>query len=272
MNDVLGKNIARLRRENGMTQEELAQRLGLSFQAVSRWENGQTTPDVATLCRIAQITHTSLDALVGYLHTPRAVSPYQEWYKSPEYYWGTEPSSLCLKIIALLPPVRPYRVLDIGCGEGKDAVFLARCGYDVTAFDIAQAGIDKAKRLAERANVYIDAFCADVEDYRLDREYDILHCSGVLHYIRPQLRAEIFDNYRAHTAQGGLHAMNVFVQKPFIAPPPEKEDSYPWHTGELFAQYRDWKLEACEERIFDCNSSGIPHQHAMDVVVARKMG
>ncbi|MBR2941927.1 MAG: helix-turn-helix domain-containing protein [Clostridia bacterium] len=271
MESTIGKNIARLRRERGMTQEELAAEIGLSFQAVSRWENGQTTPDVATLMRIAQLMHVSLDALAGYTHIPRAVSPYQEWYKSPEYYWGTEPSSLCLKIIELLPPVRPYRVLDIGCGEGKDAVFLARCGYDVTAFDIAQAGIDKARRLADKAGVYIDAFTADVCDYRLARTYDILHCSGVLHYIPPHLRAEIFANYREHTAEGGLHAMNVFVQKPFIAPPPEKEDSFDWHTGELFAHYRDWKLERMEERIFDCNSSGVPHQHAMDVVVARKM-
>ena len=271
MENTIGKNIARLRKACGITQEELAGELGLSFQAVSRWENGQTTPDVATLQRIAQRMQVSLDALVGYTPAPRAVSPYQEWYKSPEYYWGTEPSSLCLKIIELLPPVRPYRVLDIGCGEGKDAVFLARCGYDVTAFDIAQAGIDKAKRLAEQANVYINAFVADVCDFRLDREFDILHCSGVLHYIPREMRAEIFDNYRAHTAVGGLHALNAFVEKAFIAPPPEKETSYPWYTGELFAHYRDWKLETCQERIFDCNSSGIPHQHAMDVVVARKM-
>lgn len=271
MENRIGRNIARLRRENGMTQEGLAQRLGVSFQAVSRWENGATTPDVATLLDIAAIMHTSLDALTGFTPVPRAVSPYQEWYRSPEYYWGTEPSSLCLRIIEQMPPVRPYRVLDIGCGEGKDAVFLARCGYDVTAFDIAGAGIEKTKRLAERAQVYVHAFEADVNSYRLDREYDILFSSGVLHYIRPELRGEIFDNYKQHTARGGLHAMNVFVQKPFIAPPPEKEDSYDWRSGELFTLYHDWRLEQVEERIFDCDSSGVPHQHAMDVMVARKV-
>ena len=39
------------------------------------------------------------------------------------------------------PPVKPYKVIDIGCGEGKDAVFLARNGYDVTAFDVSEQGL-----------------------------------------------------------------------------------------------------------------------------------
>lgn len=269
MENAIGRNIARLRRQHGMTQEGLAQQLGVSFQAVSRWENGVTTPDVATLLQLAQVLSTGLDALAG--HTPQEVSPYQAWYRQPEYYWGTEPSSLCLKIIELLPPVRPYRLLDVGCGEGKDAVFMARCGYDVTAFDVAQAGIDKLRRLADAAHVFVNAFVADVNAFCPEGEYDAVFSSGVLHYIRPELRGELFASYKAHTAQGGLHAMNAFVQKPFIAPPPEKEESFDWHSGELFALYHDWRLEHVEERIFDCNSSGVPHQHAMDVMVARKM-
>ena len=44
-----------------------------------------------------------------------------------------------------MPPTRPLKVLDIGCGEGKDAVFFARNGYDVTAFDLSKEGIEKGK-------------------------------------------------------------------------------------------------------------------------------
>ena len=61
----------------------------------------------------------------------------------------------------LKPPTKPYRVLEIGCGEGKDAVFLARCGYRVTAFDESQAGIDKALLLAEKNGVQVHFFKAN---------------------------------------------------------------------------------------------------------------
>jgi Trans-aconitate methyltransferase len=197
---------------------------------------------------------------------------YQEVYeKSDSYYWGVKPSYMCLEVIKLMPPDRPLRVLDIGCGEGKNAVFFARCGYDVSAFDIASSGVEKTKRLAEKAGVHVNAFEADVLKYRLDNDYDILFSSGVLHYIKPELRDEIFENYRTHTSEGGINAMNVFVQKPFVASAPEREtNSHHWLSGELLTFYHDWLIEDFSEVVFDCNSSGVPHKHAMNTVYARR--
>ena len=164
-------------------------------------------------------------------------------------------------------------MLDIGCGEGKDAVFFARNGYDVTAFDISSAGIEKTKRLAEKVGVHVQVFRADLLDFRLDSHYDILFSSGVLHYIKPELREEIFSSDKRYTNIDGLHVLNVFVEKPFITPPPEKEpNAYKWYSGELAAHYHEWQLLDCSEVIFDCHSSGIPHQHAMSKIVARKIG
>ena len=42
------------------------------------------------------------------------------------------------------------------------------------------------------------------------------------------------------------------------------------NTIELFTHYHDWLIESCTEEIFDCMSSGIPHQHAVNRVIARK--
>lgn len=61
----LCNNIGELRRAAGMTQEQLAQRLGLSYQAVSKWENGLSCPDVFLLPDIAEIFGVSLDRLFG---------------------------------------------------------------------------------------------------------------------------------------------------------------------------------------------------------------
>jgi len=199
---------------------------------------------------------------------------YENVYGSTDdYYWGVIPSQMCLKVISLKPPDKRLRVLDIGCGEGKDAVFFARCGYDVSAFDISDTGVEKTKRLAKIAHVNLNVFKANILDYRLDTKYDIIYSSGVLHYIKPALRDEIIGNYRNHTNTDGLNAFNVFVEKPFIPPAPEKEEhSYLWHSGQLLTHYHDWFIEGYSEVIFDCNSSGISHQHAMNILYARRLG
>lgn len=71
----LAENIARLRREQGMTQEALAELIGVSSQTVSKWETSTTAPDVALLPVIADVFDVSIDALYGRenpLHAIRA--------------------------------------------------------------------------------------------------------------------------------------------------------------------------------------------------------
>ena len=63
MNLNIGTVIRKLRVERNMTQEELAQKLNVGFQAVSKWERGTTTPDIATLPRIALLFGVSMDVL-----------------------------------------------------------------------------------------------------------------------------------------------------------------------------------------------------------------
>lgn len=271
MKDELARNICRYRKEKGLTQEELAQMLGLTFQAVSKWETAQTLPDITQLPKLSKILDISVDKLLGYISYEKQITIYEEEYKTPQYYWGIVPSKMCLRVLDLLPPSSHLKLLDIGCGEGKDAVFFARNGYDVTAFDISDAGIEKTKRLADKVGVHVKVFKADILDYRLDTSFDILFSSGVLHYIKPDLRNDIFSNYKRFTNINGLHVFNVFVQKPFIDPAPEKEPtSCKWISGELFTHYHDWLIQDCSEVIFDCNSSGVPHKHAMNKIIAQK--
>ncbi|WP_424767468.1 helix-turn-helix domain-containing protein [Paenibacillus sp. sgz302251] len=272
MKEQLARNISRYRKERGFTQEELAQRLGLSFQAISKWENAQTMPDISLLPEISKILRVSIDKLIGYASQDEQVSIYEEEYKTQEYYWGIEPNSACYQTIQLMPPTRHLKLLDIGCGEGKDAVFFARNGYDVTAFDISDAGVEKTKRLADKIGVHVNVFKADILDFRLDAYFDVIYSSGVLNYIKPEYRDEIFRNYKQYTNPYGVHVLNVFVNKPFIAPPPEKEsNSFMWRSGELLTHYQDWFIKDSSEIVFDCNSSGIPHKHAMTKLIAQKI-
>ncbi len=62
----IGQTIARLRRERGITQEQLANAIGVSVAAVSKWETGQTCPDIALLPAIAEYFTVSIDALMDF--------------------------------------------------------------------------------------------------------------------------------------------------------------------------------------------------------------
>ena len=272
MRDILAGNVSRYRKDLGLTQEALAAKLGITFQAVSKWETGQTMPDTILLPKLAQILNVSVDKLLGYSAFREDISYYENDYQREEYFWGVQPSNMCLKVLELLPPIRPVKILDIGCGEGKDAVFFARCGYDVSAFDISEAGLDKTKRLAENANVHVRTFRANMWDYRLDEKYDVLFSSGALHFIKPELRDEVIKNYKDHVNDNGIVALHVFVKKPFISAPAKKEEnSFHWKSGQLFTYFHDWYIEHCTEYVFDCNSSGIPHQHAANRLFARNL-
>ncbi len=63
--EMTGKMIAKARKRSGMTQEQLAEKTGVSVQAVSKWETGKNLPDIENLMRIAEITDTPYSVLLG---------------------------------------------------------------------------------------------------------------------------------------------------------------------------------------------------------------
>ena len=62
---TLGKRIAMLRRQKGLKQEDLANTLGISSQAVSKWENDQTCPDISLLPKLAELLGVTVDELLS---------------------------------------------------------------------------------------------------------------------------------------------------------------------------------------------------------------
>ena len=65
MEMTLGKRIAMLRRQRGLKQDDLANTLGVSAQAVSKWENDQTCPDISLLPKLAELLEVSVDELLS---------------------------------------------------------------------------------------------------------------------------------------------------------------------------------------------------------------
>lgn len=80
----LGKNISARRKALGMTQMELADKLGISYQAVSNWERGQTAPDISKLGEIAEILDCSIDELLGSQRTAEVIKQVEEQVENPD--------------------------------------------------------------------------------------------------------------------------------------------------------------------------------------------
>ena len=61
----VGRQIADLRKVKGLTQSQLGERLNISFQAVSKWERGETLPDVGILLDLAKVLETTVDHILN---------------------------------------------------------------------------------------------------------------------------------------------------------------------------------------------------------------
>jgi len=84
-------------------------------------------------------------------------------YAQREFVWSLTPNQTVVAETAHLPVAR---ALDLACGEGRNAVWLAEQGWQVTAIDFAATGLDKARRLAEARGVSVDWVLADVTEYQ----------------------------------------------------------------------------------------------------------
>lgn len=83
-NETLGRRIARLRLEHGMTQERLARELGVTAQAVSKWENDLSAPDIMSLPRLARTLGVTVDELLGAEAAEAAAEPEPAVEPEPE--------------------------------------------------------------------------------------------------------------------------------------------------------------------------------------------
>lgn len=192
-------------------------------------------------------------------------------YASQPTLWSEKPSNICLEILKLMPPKQHLRVLDIGCGSGRNALFLARNGYAVTAIDMVEENVARTARAAENAGLELKAFQADLREFRLAESYDILFSTGVLQNIPPDLRPALFEHYKQCTNPDGLNVFSVYVAKPFILKAPNEETGHLWLSGELLTYYADWLIEHSNEEIYDCASKGVAHQHAVNRIIAKKV-
>jgi tellurite methyltransferase len=161
--------------------------------------------------------------------------------------------------------------LDIGCGEGRNALYLARLGCRCTCLDISMTGLARTRENARKQGVRIKTIVADMNSHHLKNKFDLIFSTNTLQFMPVKHRKNIIGDYKNHTVTDGYNVFAVFVKKPYIQVPNHEKSSKPWTSGELFSYYWDWQIEFCGETVYDCDCGGTPHKHAVNTLIAKKV-
>lgn len=191
-------------------------------------------------------------------------------YAGESFYWGTDHNALAEHAVEHAPDRADLRAVDVGAGEGRDAVHLAANGMDVLAVDVARNGLAKAERLAAERGVELHTLLADVNTLSLAAPVDVVYSIGTVQYLRPTERAARFAHLRGRTRPGGVHALFAFVDHGLPPAPDWGDDEYLYDPGELDDYYEGWETVFADGFVFEDDSGGEPHRHAAEERVFRK--
>lgn len=129
-------------------------------------------------------------------------------YAAPEYRDGTRPNDFLRHARMFLPA--SGKVLCVGEGEGRNAVWLASEGFDVTAVDLSSVGLAKAQLLAAAAGVKIDTIHADLADFDLGKEkWDVI--VSIWCHLPSHVRQSLHARVVAGLAPGGSVVLEAYT-------------------------------------------------------------
>ena len=161
------------------------------------------------------------------------MADWNERYGRGEHVRG-EPMPLLVRVADRL---EPGRALDLACGTGRHAVFLAERGWEVTAVDASHVGIELAKAAARERGVEVDWRVIDLERDAFEIEAEAYDLIAVFYYLQRSL----FRQIRAGVRPGGLvvAAIHMVDESPEIK---QMNPSYLLQPGELRAEFHGWEL------------------------------
>ncbi len=196
-------NVAKLRKRDGLTQQQLADALCVSFQTISKWETGISLPDIAMLPSIANQFQVSVDEILGL--KPLESDAYQVRGTNQSSYWN-EKLDYLLESRALMwnddylhflihqvwKITQPVNIVDFGCGYGYlglKLMPLMPIGSTYTGIDSNEELIGEAKNFFEQFPFQSTFILCDVNSYTSSVKYDIAICQAFLRHMPNPLHA-----------------------------------------------------------------------------------
>lgn len=175
----VGQNIRSLRRKRQVSQEDLALTMGVTVQAISKWETGKANPDLMLLPKLAEYFEVTIDNLF-YINEAENMLPEDSahmleensnWWAGiseedmtttalPQYgFFTPTEESLCL-----LGDVRGKNVLELACGSGDSLVWMGEKGAkELWGLDISAAQIKRADALLKKSGKKAELFVSPME-------------------------------------------------------------------------------------------------------------
>jgi tellurite methyltransferase len=202
--------------------------------------------------------------------------PFDTAYATRPDYFGVRPS-LGVDRLVRDGRVPPGPALDLACGDGRNAKYLAARGFRVSAVDISPAAITRLRRAARARGLPVSAAVADIRDYPLPRErFALVVAASTLGYLSPREAVGLAHRISACLRRGGLLYCEEFTTEDpgYTGVGPRSEfaelvrsyfvpEELPW----LFPELQVVSLQRV--RVLDAGH-GRPHEHDIVRFVARR--
>ncbi len=161
------------------------------------------------------------------------ISAWDERYRSGAHAasdFNTKPSPLLVATVSDLPP---GNALDLPCGTGRNALWLAEHGWNVTAVDGSIAAIEALRKRAGELHVTVNTHVADLERH----QFPIAHSAWDLIAICYYLQRDLFEPAKAGVVPGG-----ILISIVHITEPGEEPTGHRLRPGELEQYFHGWEI------------------------------
>ena len=193
---MINFKLAELRKRNNLTQQELGDILNVSYQTISKWENGVVYPDISVLPQLSTYFGVSVDALLGLVpleqeYRPSDSGTVQYWEKRLEYLrrtrktmWNEDYMNFLIKDVWKID--KPLTVLDCGCGYGFLGLMIMPMlpkGSKYEGIDFSGTMIEAAKENYRATDIDSRLIVSDIMQYRTNERYDMVISQAVLRHV-----------------------------------------------------------------------------------------
>lgn len=135
-------------------------------------------------------------------------SAWEEAYRSVESLWGLKPDHILIEYASLVPK---DNVLDLGIGEGRNALFFAKMGYEVEGVDVSQAAIERCIEKAKKANLKVKVEVRDLKEVDiLQGRYSLIIVAWVLNFFKKTEAEQIIRKIKNGLKKDGLVYIGTF--------------------------------------------------------------